>query len=111
MPNHLLIYVIVALNSLCQAILIWRFKFQTSEKLVFCSLTVAVPLTIAVIMRTIVATGLLHSHVTEQAGIERIVTMAASMLLIGGPWIVTAAAVYYRQKQKQQATLAQQPGE
>jgi len=100
MPNHLLIYVIVGLNALSQALLIWRFKLSDTAKLVFCGLTIGIPITVSLVMRMLVATGILHNRVAEQVGYEHAVTMVASMLLIGGPWLVTVSAVFYRQKQR-----------
>jgi len=99
MPDHILIYVIVLLNAVCQALLIWRFKIHKSQKWAFCGLTIGVPVMIALFVRTLVAFGILHSSVVDQVGFERFITMAASMLLIGGPWIVTTAAVVLRMKQ------------
>ncbi|MBJ6727473.1 hypothetical protein [Geomesophilobacter sediminis] len=99
MSNHLFIYLIVALNAACHAILIWRLKLERGSKWRFCLATVGVPAAVALAVRLGVATGILHAHLAEQVGIERIFTSLASMLLIGGPWGVTAAAVLSRKKE------------
>ncbi len=100
MPNHSLIYVIVILNAACQAMLIWRLKFDTRSKLKYCCLAVAVPLLIAIIMRLLVAVGVIHAQLSEQAALERAVTSLASMLLIAGPFMVTIAAFVFRRRQR-----------
>lgn len=98
MPNNILIYLIVALNAGCQAMLIWRMKLDHYAKWKYCSLTVVIPLLIAMAMRLMVAMGVVHGRVAEQVGIERLVTSLASMLLIAGPLIVTGAAILMKMK-------------
>lgn len=108
MPNHSLIYVIVILNAACQAMLIWRLKFERQSKWKYCLLTFAVPLLIALTMRIMVATGAMHAQLSEQALLERAVTSLAGILLIAGPFIVTIAALVLRRKQKIVAALQHQ---
>ena len=100
MPNHSLIYLIVILNSICQAMLIWRLKLDKHSKWKYCCFAIAVPLLIAVSMRGMVAMGAMHAHLSEQAVLERAVTSLASILLIAGPFIVTIAAFAFRRKQR-----------
>ena len=108
MPNHSLIYLIVILNAACQAMLIWRLKFDKHLKWKYCSLAVAVPLLIAVSMRVMVAMGVMHVQLSEQTFLERTVTSMASILLIAGPFIVTIAAMAFRRKQRIVAALQHQ---
>lgn len=99
MPNHLLIYVIVALNVACQVMLIWRLKLDRQVKLKYCLLAVAVPLIIATTMRLMTGTGIMHAKLAEQNSLERAVTSLASVFLIAGPFMVTVAAVVFRRRQ------------
>ena len=96
--NHLAIYLVVGLNTLCQVMLIWRLKLAQREKLKFSALSVAIPVVVTMAMRLLVAVGALHLRVAEQVGIEKFVTVAASILLIAGPPMATAAAVLSRRK-------------
>ena len=99
MPNHLLIYVIVALNVACQFMLIWRLKLERRDKVKYCLLAAVVPLIISATMRLMVGTGIIHVHLAEQNAIERTATSLASIFLIAGPFLVTVAAVLFRRKQ------------
>jgi len=109
LPDHLLIYVIVALNALCQATLVWRLKFASSTKWKFCSAALAVPLVIMVAMRLLIASGSIHGRVADQSLVEQLITKGAGILLIAGPWLVTISAVMYRRRQRQSVQM--QPAE
>jgi len=100
MPNHSLIYVIVVLNAACQVMLIWRLKLDKRSKWKYCCLAFAVPLLIAVSMRLMVAMGLIHTQLSDQAFLERAITSLASILLIAGPWLVTTAVLILRMKER-----------
>ena len=100
MPDHLLIYVIVFLNAFTQAMLIWRFKLAPAIKWKLCCSTVAVPLILAVIMRLLIAQGILPARIADQSFIEQLITKGASMMLIAGPWMVTIAVIIIRLKER-----------
>jgi|SRR6185369_14239426 len=100
MPNHLLIYLIVVLNALCQLMLIWSLKALGSTRFRFMAIAAALPLTLAVIMRILVSAELIHGRLVEQSHVEHLLTQAAGILLVAGPWLVTAAAVLYRRNRK-----------
>jgi hypothetical protein len=93
MADQVLIYMIVALNTLCQVMLIWRQKLDKSAKWKFCSIAVGIPVLIMLSMRILIANGAIHGHVTEQSLDEQYVTKGSSILLIIGPWLVTLAAI------------------
>jgi hypothetical protein len=98
MPDHLLIYVIVLLNALTQAMLIWRFKLTSATKWTLCCSTFAVPLLLAVSMRVLIAQGFIHARIADQSSVEQIITKGSSMLLIAGPWFITIIAIIIRRK-------------
>jgi hypothetical protein len=98
MPNELLIYGIVAMNALVQVILIWRLRFPTGGKWKYCLLAMAAPLAVLVAMRLLVAGGVIHARVAEQTMLERWLTVAASVLLLVSPWLVTAAAIMNKKR-------------
>lgn len=96
--NHLAIYLIVALNAASQIMLIWRLKLDKRAKLKFSSVAVAIPLVVMTAMRLLVSLGVMHMRVAEQVGVEKVVTVLASILLVAGPPIGTALAVISRGK-------------
>jgi hypothetical protein len=100
MPDHLLIYLIVLLNALTQAMLVWRLKLVPAIKWKLCCSTVAVPLLLALAMRLFIAQGIIHARIVEQTLIEQLVTKGSSMLLIAGPWLVTITAIIISRKFK-----------
>jgi len=108
MSDHVLIYLIVTLNALCQVMLIWRQKLETRTKWKYCCLAIAIPLFIMVSMRIFIANGTIPERVVDQSLIERYITKITSILLIAGPWLVTVAAIVSRRRQlaciKMQAT-------
>lgn len=106
MPNHFLIYVIVILNALCQLMLIWSLKKLGSKRFGYMALAAALPFSSAVIMRILVYAGLIHARVAEQSSIEHFITQAMGILLIAGPWLVTAAAVFRRTSRVQEGAVA-----
>ena len=100
MSNNILIYVIVALNAACQVMLIWRMKLSRWTRWKFSSLAFGAPLLIVIVMRLMVAMGIVHRRMAEQVGIERLVTSLAGILLIAAPLIVTGAAIISRRKKQ-----------
>jgi len=100
MSDHLLIYLIVILNVLSQAMLIYRLKISRKFKWRFYGLTVAVPVVVMVTMRLLIAQGMIHGHLAEQTNVEKYITKGTSMLLIGGPWLVTFFALIYLNRQR-----------
>ena len=93
MPNELLIYLIVAMNALVQAILIWRLRFPEGGRWKYVLLALGGPLAILVAMRLLVAGGAIHARVAEQAAWEHWLTLGASALLLVTPWLATLAAI------------------
>ena len=106
MPDHLLIYVIVLLNALTQAMLIWRLKQAPALKWVLCCSTVAVPLLLAVSMRVLIAQGVINARMADQTFIEQLITKSSSILLIAGPWLVTVAAIFMSRKFKARMAMS-----
>jgi hypothetical protein len=100
MSDHMVIYLIVALNAICQLMLIRRQKLARNLKFKFCCLAAAVPLVIMLSMRLLIAGGMIHEYVVEQSLIERSITKGASILLIAGPWLVTLAAILIRMRNR-----------
>ncbi|HIJ80075.1 MAG TPA: hypothetical protein HPP76_00030 [Desulfuromonadales bacterium] len=100
MPDHLLIYLIVLLNALSQSMLIWRLKLKHTIKWKFCCSAIAVPLILAGLVRLLIAQGIIHSRISEQSSFEHVVTSGLSMLLIGGPWLVTITAILVNRRLK-----------
>ena len=93
MADKVFIYMIVALNTCCQVMLIWRQKFPVNEKWKYCGLAVGIPVFIMLSMRLLIASGTIHGHVSEQSSVELFITKSSSILLIAGPWLITIAAV------------------
>lgn len=100
MSDQLLIYLIVALNTICQLMLIWRQKLATGIKWKFCWSAVAIPALIMVSMRLLIANGTIHGHVAEQTLVEQYITKGTSVLLIAGPWLVTLAAILVKMRNR-----------
>ncbi|MBT0665666.1 hypothetical protein KI809_15255 [Geobacter pelophilus] len=99
MPDQILIYLIVALNAICQLMLIWRQKFAPGVKWRYCCLAIAIPVVIMVSMRLFIAGGLIHGRVADQTTFERYLTTIASILLLAGPWLVTITTLFTRKRQ------------
>ena len=106
MQDHILIYVIVALNALCQLILIWSLKKLGKQRVFFMAAAGLLPLITALFMRGLVAAGLIHGHLVEQSQLEHVFTQAMGILLVAGPWLVTVTAIVYRKRGKFQASTA-----
>ena len=100
MYDKVFIYLIVALNTCCQLMLIWRQKFPGGEKRKFCIYAVAIPVAVMVSMRLLIAGGMIHGRVADQSPTEHYITTAASILLIAGPWLVTLAAIFSKKRQR-----------
>jgi hypothetical protein len=100
MQDHLLIYVIVWLNALSQAMLIWRLKLERMTKWKLCCTAIVVPLLLACSVRLLIAQGAIHVRIIDQPLIERLITKGLSMLLIAGPWIVTIFAIVMSRRSK-----------
>jgi len=100
MSDHVIIYLIVALNTSCQLMLVWRQKFPAGQRNRYCLCAVAIPLFLMVSMRLLIAGGLIHGRVADQSHIEHFITALTSMLLVAGPWFVTIAAVVVKRRQR-----------
>jgi hypothetical protein len=100
MHDHVLIYLIVALNALCQLMLIWRQKLAASVRWKYCCLAIAIPVVIMVSMRLMIASGTIHGRVAEQSLFEQYITKANSILLIAGPWLVTLAVLLAKMRDR-----------
>ncbi len=100
MYDHILIYVIVFLNALCQMMLIWRLRRMNGARWLFMGIAVALPLLSVALMRTLVACGAINAHVAEQSRMEHLVTSAMSALLMAGPWLATLAAILFNRSRK-----------
>ena len=100
MFDQVIIYLIVALNAFCQLMLIWRQKFPAGQRNRYCLWAVAIPLSLMLSMRLLIAAGLIHGRVAEQSHPEHILTTVTSMLLVAGPWFVTVAAVMARRRMR-----------
>lgn len=100
MSDHLLIYLIVLLNTLCQIMLIWRQREIEGTRWLFVGIAAGVPLFLTIVMRALVSGGVIHGHLVEQTAMERTLTQAMSILLLAGPWLVTIAAVFYNRSRK-----------
>ena len=100
MSDHVIIYLIVALNTFCQLMLVWRQKFPAGQRNRYCLCAVAIPLTLMVFMRLLIAGGMIHGRVADQSHFEHFITTLTSMLLVAGPWFVTIAAVISKRRQR-----------
>jgi hypothetical protein len=98
MPDHVFIYLIVALNTLAQLMLIRSLNFPAGGKRKYYLLTVAIPLLVMLSVRLLIAVGILQGRVADQSTIEQHITTAASILLMAGPWLVTLAAILDKQR-------------
>jgi hypothetical protein len=99
MPNHLLIYVIVALNALCQAVLIFSLKKMGNRRFPYIGGALLLPVIIALAGRIMAAAGIINPHLVQQSQLEHLITQLMGVLLIAGPWLITAAAILHRRKQ------------
>jgi hypothetical protein len=106
MSDTVFIYLIVALNTLVQIMVIWRLKFPAGGRGGYYVLAVAIPVFVIVSMRLLVTSGMIHGLVADQTSMERHVTTAAGILLIAGPWIATLAA-FFAVKRKRAASTPQ----
>lgn len=100
MNDQLLIYLIVALNALCQLMLIWRQKLAAGVKWKYCCLAIAMPVVTMVSMRLMIASGAIHGRVAEQSPVEQYLTKGAGMLLIAGPWLVMLTALLAKMRDR-----------
>ena len=100
MSDHILIYVIVLLNMFCQLMLIWRLKHLERRRWNFLGAATLLPLLSVIAMRLMIAGGVINARLAEQSSLEHAITQAASILLIAGPWLTTAAAVLYNRGRK-----------
>ena len=98
MTDQVIIYLIVALNTFCQLMLVWRQKFPAGQRNRYCLCAVAIPLSLMLSMRLLVAGGLIHGRVADQSHLEHFITTVTSMLLVAGPWFVTIAAVIAKRR-------------
>jgi ABC-type Na+ efflux pump permease subunit len=100
MSDHVIIYLIVALNTGCQLMLVWRQKFPAGARNRYCLCAVAIPLFLMFSMRLLIAGGMIHVRVADQSHLEHFVTTVSSMLLVAGPWFVTVAAVVNKRRKR-----------
>ena len=100
MPDQVVVYLIVALNVLLQVMLIRRLKLPASVKRNHQIGAIAIPVVIMLASRLAIAAGVIHARVDEQAGVERFVTLAASIMLLAGPPLATLSALVARMRQR-----------
>ena len=93
MSDQVFIYLIVALNTFVQLMLIGRLNFPAGGKRKYYLFAVAIPVLVMLSTRLLIANGMIHSRVADQSAIEQHITSAASILLMAGPWLVTLAAI------------------
>ncbi len=108
MPDQLLIYAIVAFNIAVQLMLIRRLRFPPGGRRWYYTCSAGIPLAVIAAMRLAVAAGWIEGRVAAQSGLEQFVTTAAGLVLMGGPWLVTLAAILDR---KRRAWIAQNRAE
>ena len=92
------IYLIVALNTFVQLILIRSLNFPAGGKRKYYVFAIAIPVLIMLSTRLLIAVGMIHSRVADQSAIEQFITTAASILLMAGPWLSTLAAILDKQR-------------
>jgi len=95
MSDELFIYAIVVLNVMVQLLLIARLKFppRSAGKWKYGLLAAAVPLIVVGAMRLLIKSGAMPAAVAEQSAAQHVVTLAASLVIVVGPWAVTLAAI------------------
>ena len=98
MSDPLFVYLIVALNAGLQAMLIGRLKLSPTTRRRHQIAAIAVPVFVMLATRLAIAGGLMHERVDAQSGAERWVTLAAGIVLLGGPVLVTLSALVARLK-------------
>ncbi len=100
MSDEVFIYLIVALNTLVQVMLIRRLAFPAGGRWKYHAFAVGIPLVLMVSMRLAIVGGMIPGRVVEQSPVENYITTAASVLLIGGPWLATLAAILSRNRRR-----------
>ncbi len=100
MSDEVLIYLIVALNVLVQLMLLRSLNFPAGERGKYYLFAIGIPLVLMLSMRLLIAGGMIPARVAEQSTVEQFVTLAASVLLIGGPWLVTLAAIVSKKRKR-----------
>ena len=100
MPDQVFVYLIVALNVVLQVMLIRRLKLPPGAKRNYQLGALAIPVVIILATRLAIAGGVIHARVDEQSGGERWFTLAASIMLLAGPLLVTLAALVARLRQR-----------
>jgi hypothetical protein len=98
MPDQVFIYLIVALNALLHVMLIGRLKFPAGGKWKYQLFALGIPVFVMLTMRLLIAAGMIHVRVADQAPVERFLATAASVALLAGPWLVTLAAIVGRKR-------------
>ena len=98
MSDQIFIYLIVALNTAVQLMLIGRLNFPAGGKRKYYLFAVAIPLLVMLSMRLLIAAGMIHARVADQSAIEQRITSATSILLMAGPWLVTLAAIFDKRR-------------
>jgi hypothetical protein len=98
MSDQVFIYLIVALNTIVQLMLIRSLNFPPGRKRKYYLFAIAIPVLVMLSMRLLIAGGMIHGRVADQSAIEQHITAAASILLMAGPWLVTLAAILDKQR-------------
>jgi hypothetical protein len=98
MPDQTLIYLIVALNTWVQLMLIRSLNFPAGGKRKYYLIAVAIPVLVMLSTRLLIAAGMIHGRVADQSALEQYLTTAASILLLAGPWLVTLTAIFDKQR-------------
>ena len=93
MQDQLFIYLIVALNIGVQLMLIRSLRFPPGARNKFYWLALGIPLLIMLLMRVLVALGVIGSRTAEQSVPEAAITAAAGIIMMAAPWFVTLFAV------------------
>ena len=98
MSDEGFIYLIVTLNILVQLMLIHSLRFPRGGRRNYYLLAIGIPVTIMLLMRLLIAAGVIHRRVADQSAIEQFVTSAAGVTLMAAPWFVTFFAIVDRKR-------------
>jgi hypothetical protein len=110
MLDHAFIYLIVVLNILVQLVLIRSLGFPAGEKRGYYAFALATPVLVIVLMRVLVATGLVEAQVAGQSPFAQFLTAAAGILVIGAPWLATVGALFRRMRGNRPGAKPAGPG-
>ena len=96
MADEIFLYLIVLLNTVVQLFLIRSLALAPAVKRKYLATAVAIPLGVMASMRLLVLAGIIEGSVAGQSFLERCVTDGAGIVIMGGPWLATLAAVIAR---------------